>query len=85
MTPDHFVGRQWLWNIVWLPAIAFVVLTFLPQVQAGQSFFWSSARQRRVLLAVVGVLTVYATYSIYYGAKLGRDPARLSMPGRTGR
>lgn len=37
--PDHFVGREWLWNIVWFPAIAFVVLTFLPQVQEGQSLF----------------------------------------------
>ena len=85
LTPDHFVGRQWLWNIGWLPGIAFAVLTFLPQVQAGQSLFWSSRQQRRARLVVVGVLALYTTQSIYYGAKLGRELTRLSPSGRMGR
>lgn len=56
--PDHFVGRQWLWNISWYPAIACAVLTFLPQVREGQSLFWSSPRQRQTRLVVVAGLAL---------------------------
>ena len=52
--PDHFVPRIWLRDISWLPGLAWVVLTFLPQVQDGQSLFWSSYRQRRTRLVLVG-------------------------------
>jgi uncharacterized membrane protein YidH (DUF202 family) len=51
--PDHFVERAWLQTFVWYPALAFVVLTFLPQVHAGESIFWSNARQRLTRLVVV--------------------------------
>lgn len=51
--PDHFVERAWLQSFVWYPALAFMVLTFLPQVQAEESLFWSNTRQRRTRLVVV--------------------------------
>lgn len=52
--PDHFTSRQWLWNVAWGPAVAFVVLTFLPQVHEGQSLFWSSYQQRQLRWLLVG-------------------------------
>jgi hypothetical protein len=55
--PDHFVGWQWLWNIIRFPSLAFIALTFLPQVREGQSLFWSSLRQRRTRLVVVAELS----------------------------
>lgn len=41
---DHFAGRQELWGTAWVLAMAFVLLTFWPQVHDGQSLFWSSPR-----------------------------------------
>lgn len=82
--PDHFVGREWLWNIVWWPALAFGALTFLPQVQAGQSMFWSSPRQRQVRLVVVGALALGIGALIYNGARASKAPgaAGRHLPGK---
>ena len=83
--PDHFVGRVWLQNFVWYPALAFVVLTFWPQVQAGESLFWSNARQRRTRLVVVlGLALAIAAFvrnsALHSRASLGQrlptGPAR---------
>jgi len=80
--PDHFVDREWLWNIVWLPALAFVVLTFLPQVQDGQSLFWSSYRQRQTRLVVVGSLALAITALVRTSALASRNYLRpASLPG----
>lgn len=80
--PDHFVGREWLWNIVWFPTIAFVVLTFLPQVQDGQSLFWSNYRQRRTRLVVVCGLTLAISAFIRSakGSKNQLLPAKTLLP-----
>lgn len=85
--PDHFVGRQWLRDISWLPGLAWVIFTFLPQVQDGQSLFWSSYRQRRTRLVVVGSLALVITSLVYRGAHHSRSyreqpPApRFAAPG----
>ena len=77
--PDHFVPRIWLRDISWLPGLAWVVLTFLPQVQDGQSLFWSNYRQRRTRLVVVGGLALFATSLVYRGAHHSR-PYRERPP-----
>jgi hypothetical protein len=71
--PDHFVGRAWLWNVVWLPALAFGVLTFWPQVQDGQSLFWSSYHQRRTRLVVVAGLALALTALVRTSAQASRS------------
>ena len=76
--PGRFVEREWLWNIVWLPALAFMVLTFLPQVQAGQSLFWSSYHQRRTRLVVVVGLGLAITALVHRSANASRDTIRLT-------
>ena len=84
--PDHFVGRAWLQHIVWYPGLAFVVLTFLPQVRARESLFRSSARQRRTRLAVVLALTLAIgalvhNSALHSRARLGqRLPAGPAAP-----
>lgn len=70
--PDHFASRQWLWNVAWWPAIAFVVLTFLPQVHAGQSFFWSSHQQRRLRWLLVGSSTLFLLILMHFNIKAGK-------------
>ncbi|MGI4734953.1 MAG: DUF1648 domain-containing protein [Janthinobacterium lividum] len=77
--PDHFSGRQCLWNVVWWPALAFAVLTFLPQVHEGQSFFWSSYQQRQLRWLVVGSVALFLTIFMHHSIKNGKNlPARLS-------
>jgi len=76
-SPDHFVGREWLHNISWLPGLAWVVLTFLPQVHDGQSLFWSSYRQRWARLLVVGSLTLLITMLVHRGAHYSRAVQEL--------
>ena len=84
--PDHFVGRGWLQNFVWYPAIAFVVLTFWPQVRAGERLFWSNARQRRTRLVVVlGLALAIAAFvrnsALHSRGRLGQQlPAGLAAP-----
>ena len=85
--PDHFVPRIWLRDISWLPGLAWVVLTFLPQVQDGQSLFWSNYRQRRTRLVVVGGLALFVTSLVYRGAHHSRPyrerpPAAMPAPAR---
>lgn len=83
-SPDHFVSREWLWNIVWLPMLAFMVLTFLPQVQAGESLFWSNYRQRRTRLVVVGSLALAIMALVRTSALASRSYLRpASPPGAT--
>jgi hypothetical protein len=76
-SPNRFVERAVLWNVAWFPAIACGVLTFLPQVQAGESWFWSSPRQRRVRLVVVAALALVVTLFIRSGAQDSRPTLRL--------
>gem|GEM_PF-2474197 len=82
--PNHFVPRVWLRDVSWLPGLAWVVLTFLPQVQDGQNLFWSSYRQRRIRLVVVTSLALVITSMIYRGALHSRpyreQPPRASRP-----
>ncbi len=70
--PDHFVERIWLWNIVWYPALGFVVFTFLPQVHEGQSLFWSSSKQRQTRLVVVFALALPLTALIHRSSQNSR-------------
>ena len=77
--PTHFVPRAWLRDLSWLPGLAWVVLTFLPQVQAGQRLFWSSHRQRRTRLVVVASLVLVVTAILYRGAHHSR-PYREGPP-----
>ena len=77
--PGHVVPRVWLRDISWLPGLAWAVLTFLPQVQAGQSLFWSSYRQRHTRLVVVASLAVVITSLVYRGAHHSR-PYRERLP-----
>lgn len=77
--PDHFVPRAWLRDISWLPGLAWAALTFLPQVRAGQSLFWSSPRQRRTRLVVVASLALVITSLVYRGAHHSR-PYRERPP-----
>ncbi|MGI4759623.1 MAG: hypothetical protein ACRYF0_02875 [Janthinobacterium lividum] len=87
--PGHFVPRQWLRDISWLPTLVWAILTFLPQVQDGQSLFWSSYRQRRTRLVVVASLALVVTAIAYRGAHHSRPyreqpptpPAPQSTPG----
>lgn len=74
--PDHFVERTWLRDISWLPLLAWAILTFLPQVQAGQSLFWSSYYQRRTRLVVVGSLALALTALVYRSAHHSRASLR---------
>ncbi|MVN74747.1 hypothetical protein GO988_00230 [Hymenobacter sp. HMF4947] len=88
--PNHFVGKEWLWNIAWFPSIAFAVLTFFPQVQVGQSIFWSSSRQRWTRLVVVAALALAIAALIRSSANASQDhqflPHRLRAPTQaTGR
>lgn len=71
-SPDHFMGRQVLWNVVWFPAIAFTVLTFLPQVREGESLFWSSPQQRRGRLVAVTALVLFTALFVRSGARNSR-------------
>jgi len=66
--PNHFVPRAWLRDVSWLPGLAWAVLTFLPQVQAGQSLFWSSHRQRRTRLVVMASLALVVSAILYRSA-----------------
>jgi len=75
--PDHFVRRIWLRDISWLPGLAWVVLTLLPQVQEGQSLFWSS--QRRTRLVVVGSLVLFILSMVYRGSHHSR-PTLMGWP-----
>lgn len=77
---DHFASRQWLWNIVWVPAVAFVVLTFLPQVHEGQSLFWSSYQQRRLRWLLVGGSTLFVLLILFFSSKDGKNLPRRSVP-----
>ena len=77
--PNHFVPRAWLRDVSWLPGLAWAVLTFLPQVQAGQRLFWSSHRQRRTRLVVVASLVLVVTAILYRGAHHSR-PYREGPP-----
>lgn len=70
--PGHFVGRAWLRDVSWLPGLAWAVLTFLPQVQPGQSLFWSSPRQRRTRLVVVASLALVVMTIVHRGAHHSR-------------
>jgi hypothetical protein len=85
--PDHFTGRQWLWNLAWLPAAAFVVLTFLPQVHTGQSFFWSSYQQRQLRGLVVGGGALFGLMVLQFSIRDGkngvRHPASAAAASRT--
>ena len=78
--PNHFVRKEWLWNIGWVPAIAFVVLTFFPQVRPGQSLFWSSARQRWTRLVIVAAVALDTAVIVRSGAKASRNYPRLLPP-----
>lgn len=78
-SPNHFVPRVWLRDISWLPGLLWVVLTFLPQVQEGQSLFWSSYRQRYTRLVVVSGLALFTTSLVYRGAHCSR-PYREQPP-----
>jgi hypothetical protein len=71
--PNHFVPRVWLNDVSWLPGLAWAVLTFFPQVQAGQSPFWSSYRQRRTRLVVVASLALVVSAILYRGAHHSRS------------
>jgi hypothetical protein len=71
--PDHFAGRQWLWNVAWWPAMAFVVLTFFPQVHEGQSIFWSSYQQRQLRWLVVGGGALWLLILLHFSIKGGRN------------
>jgi hypothetical protein len=77
--PDHFTSRQHLWNVVWWPAIAFLVLTFLPQVHERQSLFWSSYHQRQLRWLVVGGGALWLTIILRYNIENGKD-----LPNRPG-
>lgn len=70
--PGHFVPREWLRDSNWLLGLVWAVLTFWPQVQAGQSLFWSSYRQRRTRLVVVASLALAVTALVYRGAHHSR-------------
>jgi hypothetical protein len=72
-TPDHFSGRQLLWNVVWWPALAFVILTFFPQVRVGQSFFWSSYQQQQLRWLVVGGVGLFLLIFLHNASKHGRE------------
>ena len=74
--PDHFTSRQWLWNIVWWPALAFIVLTFLPQVHSGQSLFWSSYQQRQLRWLLVGGGTLFLLILMHHCIKSGKSLPR---------
>ncbi len=76
--PNRFVDRQILWNVAWFPTIAYVLFTFFPQVQEGESLFWSSPRQRRVRLLTVAIITMGALSFIGNGARTSR--ATLGPP-----
>lgn len=76
--PGHFVERGWLRDISWLPGLAWVILTFLPQVHAGQTLFWSSQRQRRTRLVIVASLALLSTSIVYRGAHHSR--AQRDLP-----
>ena len=83
--PDHFASRQWLWNVAWWPVIAFVVLTFLPQVHAGQSLFWSSYQQRQLRWLLVGGSTLFLLVLMHSSIKNGKALSRLGFsPVQTG-
>ncbi len=77
--PNHFVDREVLWNVVWFPAISFIVLTFLPQVHAGESLFWSSFQQRRTRLVVVLGLVLATTSFVKRGAQASRNSLQLPL------
>ncbi len=63
--PNRFVGRQILWNVAWFPTIAYVLFTFFPQVQDGESLFWSSPQQRRARLLAVAIIAMGATLFVW--------------------
>ena len=71
---DHFANRQALWNVAWWPALAFVTLTFWPQVHEGPRIFWSSPRQRQLRTMVVGALVVCLTAAMHNSIALGKNP-----------
>lgn len=85
-SPDLFVGRQLLWNVVWFPAIARAILTFLPQVRNGANLFWSSPQQRYVRFVAVALLVVFITLFVHNGAQGSRaargQPPRPAASGR---
>lgn len=70
---DHFVSRHELWGIAWWPLVAFVALTFFPQVRPGQSLFWHSPRQRQLRAVIVGALAVIAITWIHAGIEAGKE------------
>ena len=74
---DHFANRQALWTVAWWPALAFITLTFWPQVQEGQSLFWSSPRQRQTRALVVGALVICLTAAMHNSIALGKDASVL--------
>lgn len=76
---DQFASRQALWNVAWWPLLVFVTLTFWPQVQEGQSLFWSSPRQRQLRALIVGALVVSLTAALRYSIALGRSHT-VTMP-----
>jgi hypothetical protein len=69
---NHFAERQALWTVAWWPALAFVTLTFWPQVHDGQSLFWSSPRQRQFRALVVGTLVICLTAAMHNSIALGK-------------
>ena len=71
-TPNRWVPREVLWAPAWWPVLAFVLLTWFPQVRGA--WFWRSDRQRQLRALVVAVLTLVAMAFVYKSIRFGKGP-----------
>ncbi|MDO7886524.1 hypothetical protein [Hymenobacter cheonanensis] len=68
----HFVERTWLRDISWLPGLAWVALTFLPQVQDGQKPVLEQLAPAPHPAVVVGSLALAIAAIVYRSAHASR-------------